>query len=202
MKERGMIFNAEMVRAILDGRKKQTRRIMKVQPSEDFTPMNMALEPDYKARWYTPGTADKDGYLQPANKEVFGVANENEGIHARSAPSATASGCVKHFRGRYSITSRWRHSSKIARNSKSQSFVSMPLTAAIDLNIKTLTTICVTDGAHLSICRAGPAAFCWKSPTCVSSGSTVSAKKMLRLKAWSLPDGGPHTLTRIAAARL
>ncbi|HIG4558970.1 TPA: morphogenetic protein [Klebsiella pneumoniae] len=32
MKERGMIFNAEMVRALLDGRKTQTRRIMKVQP--------------------------------------------------------------------------------------------------------------------------------------------------------------------------
>ncbi|AXF59324.1 hypothetical protein DVA43_07090 [Leclercia sp. W6] len=30
--ERGMIFNAEMVRALLDGRKMQTRRIMKVQP--------------------------------------------------------------------------------------------------------------------------------------------------------------------------
>ena len=32
MKERGMIFNAEMVRALLSGRKTQTRRIIKPQP--------------------------------------------------------------------------------------------------------------------------------------------------------------------------
>ncbi|EIW1121559.1 hypothetical protein NH672_18930 [Klebsiella pneumoniae] len=35
MKERGMIFNSEMVRAILEGRKTQTRRIMKVQPESN-----------------------------------------------------------------------------------------------------------------------------------------------------------------------
>ncbi|HII0027844.1 TPA: hypothetical protein ACYX6F_001178 [Klebsiella pneumoniae] len=36
MKERGMIFNSEMVRAILDGRKTQTRRIMEPQPANDI----------------------------------------------------------------------------------------------------------------------------------------------------------------------
>ncbi|SXY52001.1 ASCH domain-containing protein [Klebsiella pneumoniae] len=36
MTERGMIFNAEMVRAILEGRKTQTRRIMAPQPADDI----------------------------------------------------------------------------------------------------------------------------------------------------------------------
>lgn len=35
MRERGITFNAEMVRAVLEGRKTQTRRIMKVQPESN-----------------------------------------------------------------------------------------------------------------------------------------------------------------------
>ncbi|AKE75463.1 hypothetical protein WIE56_13345 [Klebsiella pneumoniae] len=44
MTERGMIFNGEMVLAILDGRKTQTRRIMKIQPEHSWLGLRRVID--------------------------------------------------------------------------------------------------------------------------------------------------------------
>lgn len=91
MKERGMIFNSEMVRAILDGRKTQTRRIMKVQPESNQLGLLLI----------TDSTKHSDiGKYHWAESNATGNHVRSKLSHPRSAPSANVSGCVKHGRPR------------------------------------------------------------------------------------------------------
>ncbi|WP_241597415.1 hypothetical protein [Rosenbergiella epipactidis] len=91
IKERGIIFNGEMVRAILDGRKTQTRRVIKNQPAGDWPDDPIFVEyGDNKFKWKSVNYGESSWFDCPFGKVGDRLyVRETFRVHSRATDVAT-----------------------------------------------------------------------------------------------------------------
>lgn len=151
MTERGMIFNSEMVRAILDGRKTQTRRIIK-----DCT---VGRDPISK-------------FIQVGKKFIGCYPEDVPELIRECCPYGVPGDRIwvrETFQGPLFDFEQMEAYQEDSSKFKNQNFVSTKLMESQLLSFLTLTTICIVAGARQSTCRAGHPASRWRLPAFGSS---------------------------------
>lgn len=93
MRERGIIFNAEMVRAVLEGRKTQTRRVIKDCPAvQDGWYPDRYNNSDEWTFWGARGSSDAGRCTLPFVKCPFGEVGDRLWVRETWIPDAPRDG--------------------------------------------------------------------------------------------------------------
>lgn len=109
MKEHPILFSTEMIKAILEGRKTMTRRIVKPQPDDDglhnHTKFPMSLQSDLQGWW---GTVDETGESKQFNCR-YGYEGHLLWVRETWKPRYIK-GCLNEFRLQYPKVYPWFYS--------------------------------------------------------------------------------------------
>jgi hypothetical protein len=173
MKERPIIFSAPMVRAILDGAKTQTRRIMKSQPiSNNRGQFKFESATDWHNGmfWKSHCPYGKSGdrlWVREAwrigawdeNRPALAIDYKADGFSRKKWLAVPDSGCDDFFER------TWIQSSDDAEKAGLQK-IQMANTIGKPVNLLAV-------GGLQSTCRAGHRAFSLRSPACAWSGCRI-----------------------------
>ncbi|WP_438269317.1 hypothetical protein [Pseudomonas mandelii] len=173
IKERPILFSAPMVRAIQEGRKTVTRRPIRFQPD---VPVTDAIP----RRNFPHGPATIDWYWRPKHGHLNGVPSAGWDFKCPYGQPGDRlwvreTWFCDHFEARlreFTVHPAPLPSMGSGKSPRKRTGSRIPRKCCMRAR-----------GVHQSICPAGPAASCWRSPTCASSGCRTSATSRPRPKA-------------------